>query len=76
VVLVWDDSRSFKRHLEAMRAFRHGHDAGNGGFLAMPRTYHIDLPRQEKYLKLLMDDRGNFVIVPIWKIALPAGSRN
>jgi hypothetical protein len=79
MTLVWNDARSFQRHLEAMRAFRLSHSLNTPHHRLvkdMPNPYHLDLTRGEKLITCLTDSRGRAVIVPIWEITAPAGSQN
>jgi hypothetical protein len=79
MILIWNDAGSFKRHLEAMKTFRHSHRAGpaSGLFLRdMPAAYQIDPSHGEKLIAHLTDSRGKVILVPIWKIPVPPGSQN
>jgi hypothetical protein len=79
MILVWNDAKSFKRHVEAMRIFRHSHSAYPTDRLLlrdMPTPYEIDLSHGERLITFLTDSRGKLIFVPIWKIAIPPGSQN
>ncbi len=79
MILVWNDAKSFKRHLEAMKTFRHSHyvyTAGGPFLRDMPAAYEIGLCRGEKPVTFLTDSKGNLIYVPIWKIPVPRGSQN
>jgi hypothetical protein len=79
MILVWDNARSFQRHVEAMRIFRRSHamrPLEHLFFRDMPSPYDIDLDRGGKLIKSLTDSRGRAIIVPIWKISAPPGSQN
>jgi hypothetical protein len=77
--LVWNDARSFRRHLEAMRKFHQSHGKGPVDEplfrdRALPRD--ISPPGKNSRMMSLTDARGNVIIVPIWKIPVPPGSQN
>jgi hypothetical protein len=79
MILVWNDAKSFKRHVEAMRIFRHSHSAYPTDRLLlrdMPTPYEIDFPLGERQITYFTDSRGKLIFVPIWKIEMPPGSRN
>jgi hypothetical protein len=79
MILVWNDAKSFQRHLEAMRIFRQSHithQLKNLLLKDMPNTYDINLALGEKLITTLTDSHGKVILVPIWKIAAPAGSQN
>jgi len=76
MILVWNDAKSFNRHLENMRAFRRSHKAG----VEYPGNLLRDMPA-------LRDIQpggnaggsfscGGMVAVPIWKITLDRNMRN
>jgi hypothetical protein len=77
--LVWNDARSFRKHLEAMREFHQSHGREPLDKLpfrdrALPRD--IGPPGRNSRMMSLTDARGNVIIVPIWKIPVPPGSQN
>lgn len=77
MLLVWDDAKSFKRHIEAMRMFRRTHGAREIGRLTirnMPEAYDIGISWE--VINPFADARGKAVLVPMWKVTAPAGSRN
>jgi hypothetical protein len=79
MILVWNDTKSFQKHLEAMRTFRqsHGINQPDGLLLKdMPTLHEIGLPPKEKRITCLTDSRGKLILVPIWKIAAPPGLQN
>jgi hypothetical protein len=79
MILVWNDAKSFRRHLEAMRIFRHSHGTNPVDRILiqdMPTPYDIGLPRRDRLITSLTDARGKVILVPIWKIAVPTGSQN
>lgn len=79
MILIWNDAKSFKRHIEAMRIFRHSHSAYavDGALLRdIPAAYEIALSNGERMVAFLTDSKGNLIFVPIWKMATPPGSQN
>jgi hypothetical protein len=81
MILVWDDARSFQRHLEDMGRFRRLHEgpgAESASFHDMPAVFDIEATdhpgRADTALFTMV--RGCPVVVPIWKIALPVCSYN
>jgi hypothetical protein len=81
MILVWDDARSFQRHLEDMGRFRRLHEgagAETASFHDMPAVFDIepvDYPGRAG-ASLFTMVRGSPVVVPIWKIDLPGCSHN
>ncbi len=81
MILVWQDVRSFQRHLEDMGRFRRSHEGAGvpeGSFRDMPAVFDIepgDYPGRAG-APAFTRVRGRSTIVPIWKIDLPGGSRN
>jgi len=79
MILVWNDAKSFKRHVDAMRIFRHSHniDAADRFILRdMPTPYEIDFSLGERPVNYFTDSKGKLIFVPIWKIAMPPCSQN
>jgi hypothetical protein len=79
MILVWNDAGSFRRHVEAMKTFRHSHHAYpvDGLLLRdMPATSEINPSHGEKMITRLTDSRGKVIFVPIWKIPVTPGSQN
>jgi len=79
MILVWNDAKSFQRHLEDMRRFRQSHHGIPGSELTlfdnMPSPYDINFPCNGggRHLIKTVDKT---IIVPIWKIELTRGSQN
>jgi len=79
MVLVWNDTKSFRRHLEAMRAFRRSHNEimTNGNRSKdMPTQYVIDLAHGERLIIYLDTSIGRLIFIPIWKMEMPINSEN
>lgn len=81
MILVWDDARSFQRHLEDMGRFRHSHEGAavvTGSFHDMPTVFDVEPAgcAERAGAPVFTRVRGRPVIVPIWKIDLPGCSHN
>jgi len=79
MILVWNDAKSFKRHVETMKMFRLSHCAypADGLLLRdMPEPHEIAPAPRERLITCLTDSRGKVILVPIWEMAMPPGSRN
>ena len=81
MVLVWNNIKSFQRHLEDMKSFRRTHleaPPGEGLTLLkdMPIPFDIIPPCGTGIIKSFTDGRGKVILVPIWKTTLPRGSQN
>ena len=80
MILVWDDARSFQRHLEDMGRFRRWHEGAGvtvPSFHDMPAVFDIepaDYPGRDT--APFTSVRGRPVVVPIWKIDLPGCAHN
>lgn len=81
MVLVWNATKFYQRHLEDMKTFRQSH-------LDVPVTEGLKLLKEiplqfdnipaggTGIIKSLTDAKGKVIIVPIWKINPPRGSQN
>lgn len=80
MILVWNDAKSFQRHLEDMRKFRQSHQGLPGSELTllkgMPTPRDTNYPRNSGGGRRLIKTGGKTIIVPIWKIVIPRGSQN
>jgi len=79
MILVWDDARSFQRHIEDMGRFRRTHAGIEGvikAFRDMPALVDIEPICHPGRSGVFTAVRGRPVVVPIWEIALPGGSEN
>ena len=80
MVLIWNDAKSFQRHLEDMKEFRQSHDGIRNEeitlFQDMPATYDIDSPGHAGGCRHVIRHSSKTIIVPIWKITLPGNIQN
>ncbi len=80
MILVWNDVKSFKRHLENMRRFRQGHQAISecvwNLLKDMPVPDDIQLQDNAGGVNRLFSSSGRTTTFPIWEIGLPIGSQN
>lgn len=79
-VLVWNNARSFQRHVADMNLFRCQHQNSPGQppdiFRDMPRPGDIQLPGNFGGAKFRISPRRQSMLVPIWEIELPGGIQN
>ena len=80
MVLIWNDAKSFQRHLEDMKEFRQSHDGIFTNEIDlikdMPATYDIDSPTRVGGCRHVITNSSKTIIVPIWKIQLPGNIQN
>jgi hypothetical protein len=81
MILIWNDIKSFQRHLEDMKSFRQSHldsppEVELKIFKDMPLPWDVTPPRETGIIKSFTDDRGKTILVPIWKTTLARGSQN
>jgi hypothetical protein len=79
MILVWDDAKSFHRHIEDMGRFRRAHPGIEGvvkAFHDMPALIDIEPAYDPGRTGAFATVRGRPSVVPIWEIALPGGSQN
>ena len=81
MILVWNNVKSFQRHLEDMRLFRRSHHdippvAELKAFKDIPIPFDIEPPRETGLVKSFIDSRGKLILVPIWETELSKGSQN
>ena len=80
MALVWNDAKSFKRHLEQMRMFRQAHHSDAKSRLAlikdMPNSCDIDPQSKCGESRVFNRTRRRSLTVPIWEIELPRNSQN
>jgi hypothetical protein len=77
MALVWHDAKSFRRHLEQMRAFRQSHHNNPGVSLSWLRDILAPdcfLSKSGKARGFIM--RGKSTLVPIWEITPSRNSQN
>jgi len=79
MILVWNDNKSFSRHLENMRRFRerHGADAKYGWDLIrdMPALDDIRVPADTGGTRGHLEAVGP-TVVSLWKFTLSEGVKN
>jgi hypothetical protein len=76
MMLVWNNARSFRRHVEAMKAFRKSHYVNT---INSPEPYK-DMPAFN-YINRPVSARARginriSVVIPMWEIKLPKGCQN
>jgi hypothetical protein len=81
MVLVWNDLKSYQRHLENMKEFRQSHlDIAATEELKLLQDMPIPFDSIPScgtgIIKSFTDARGKTILVPIWKTTLPRGSQN
>jgi hypothetical protein len=80
MALIWNDTRSFKQHLEDMRLFRQSHrrnpDSSPNLIKDMPTPRIMPFPGNTGGVSGFISTKGKSTMVPIWEIALPRGSQN
>ena len=79
MALVWNDAKSFRRHIEAMRIFRESHSPIPSDMQIlrdMPVPYFTGIPQESNRITCLTDSKGKVILVPIWKMAVPPGLQN
>jgi hypothetical protein len=79
MVLIWNDTESFRRHLEAMEVFRRSHSeliSNRRCSKDMPTKYIIDLAHGERLIIYLDTSNGRMIFIPIWKMEMPINSEN
>ena len=79
-IMVWNDAKSFRQHLEDMRVFRQSHHCNpGGGYIVpkdMPTACDIHPPRKTGRARGFISVRGNLALVPMWEIVPPGNSQN
>ena len=80
MILVWNDVKSFQRHLEEMCQFRRAHRWSEAASLRllkdMPILFDVNPPENAGRIAGFTGAGGKCVVVPIWKVAPPRGSQN
>ncbi|OGO17633.1 MAG: hypothetical protein A2Z15_01495 [Chloroflexi bacterium RBG_16_50_11] len=81
MILVWDNVKSFQRHLEDMRSFRHFHHINSPAaelkmMKDMPVPFNITPPHETGLIKSICDARGKIILVPIWQVTPARGLQN
>jgi len=79
MILVWNNAKSFQRHLEDMRVFRQAHDAFKNELTLsknMPIPYDVNFLCNTRGGRHAVRTGNKTLIAPIWKVELPAGAQN
>jgi len=80
MVLVWNDAKSFKQHLEHMRTFRQSHHSFLESEFAllkdMPTSDDIHPPSEAGGARDSISLNGEPSLVPIYEVGLPGNSQN
>ena len=80
MILVWNDPKSFKRHLEDMRIFRRSHNDNPENIMTslkdMPTLCEIHPENNRGKINIRASSGVKMIFVPIWKIELPRDSQN
>jgi malate synthase len=80
MILVWNDVKSFNRHLENMRAFRQLHQANAkcewNLIKDMPMPHDVQPSSNAGGVNRFFNSSGRAIVVPIWEITLPRGLQN
>ncbi len=79
MILVWNDNKSFSRHLETMRRFRGEHRANIKCsweiIKDLPELRDMGVPSDTGGTRSYLEVAGP-AVVPLWKFTLPAGVIN
>jgi hypothetical protein len=77
----WNNTDTFKRHIQDMKSFRRAHTDPVGGEpektakeISAPQINNIYTP--EDTGRTLTDENGHIIVVPIQDIEMPGGSQN
>jgi hypothetical protein len=80
MILIWNDAKSFQRHLEDMRVFRRSHlvNPGEGPKMLkdLPMPSDIKPEYEPGSCKGFTNTSGKVILIPIWEIVLCRGSQN
>ncbi|MFC1941625.1 hypothetical protein ACFLWU_00195 [Chloroflexota bacterium] len=80
IAVVWNDTKSFKRHLEYMRVFRQSHKitfgTGTNRLKNMPALCGIDRHDKSEGTRDFNNTSGRPIVVYLWDIELPNNSQN
>ena len=77
MILVWNNMKSFQRHLEDMKTFRQTHKTQQTEQIKdMPILGIVNPPQETGLIKSITDNKGKIIFTPIWKITLARGSNN
>jgi hypothetical protein len=79
MILVWNDVKSFNRHLENMRQFRQHHlaDEKRGWIIRdMPVIRDVHVPLSAGGAGCFFDVSPRAMVIPLWEITLPKFLQN
>jgi hypothetical protein len=80
MILVWNDEKSFNRHLENMRRFWQQHQANEkcdwNLIKDMPMTRDIHVAVGAGGARRFFDSNNREMVAPLWKITLPGNVQN
>lgn len=77
MILVWNNMKSFNRHLEDMKTFRQTHKTRQTEQIKdMPILTNVKPPQETGLIKNITDNKGKVIFVPMWKMTLARGSNN
>jgi hypothetical protein len=77
MILVWNNTDTFKQHLEEMKTFRQAHNKRQAEQVKnMSILPNAKPPRETGLVKSITNSRGKVIFAPIWKIVLSKGSNN
>jgi hypothetical protein len=80
MILIWNDAKSFQRHINDMKVFRQSHESVSSGELSlfknMPTPHDINYPCNTTGGRHLLKTGDITLVVPIWKIVLAQGLQN
>ncbi len=78
--LIWNDAKSFKRHIANMKIFSQSHPGNPQGkydsVKAKPNASSIRPTGKSAVTSGFITTRGKPALAPIWEIELPKGSQN
>jgi hypothetical protein len=80
MILLWNDVKSFNRHLENMRQFRQWHQVNEKHdwnlIKDMPMTHDIHVSLNTGGARRFLDANSYKMVVPLRKNTLPGNSQN
>jgi hypothetical protein len=81
MILVWDNIKSFQRHLEDMKLFRRGHKDSEVRvapkmFKDMPVPMGIKTVNEARLHEHIYSEIYELEFVPLWDVSLPKNSHN
>jgi hypothetical protein len=80
IILVWNDIRSFQKHVEDMKQFsrEHKNNPPNELYMMknMPLPGNFQPADTQGGQKILISSRRKYTLVPLWEVELPKGVQN